>query len=189
MFNPFIFIRGLSSPSSGVQTVLTRYCLNIPGFPYNLLPVCCGNTGFKKKLGLVLACKSGLRVPLLPVRPSCPLQTILLRDLVGCDRPLQIVNEVWHTFFQFEVHQTAIIVSSCMAVTPCPGSSNLKKSPLNCNYYLQKAVIPDWIGSICPLRTYHSFFSRAEKPSENINTHLFLMNKKGLRNLSINSPD
>jgi hypothetical protein len=38
-----------------------------------------------------LAWKSGLKVPLLPLGHSCPLQTILLSDLVGCDSPLQKV--------------------------------------------------------------------------------------------------
>ncbi len=31
-----------------------------------------------------------------------------------------------------------------------------------------------------PLKTYHRTFSRAEKPSEDITRHLFLMNMKGL---------
>ena len=50
------------------------------GYPYNLLPVSCGDTSFKKSLGQVLAWKSGLNVPLLLLGPSCPLQTILLND-------------------------------------------------------------------------------------------------------------
>jgi hypothetical protein len=45
-----------------------------------------GDTGLKKYiLGLVLAWKSGHKVPLLPLEPSLPLQTILLSDLVECD--------------------------------------------------------------------------------------------------------
>jgi hypothetical protein len=55
--------------------------LTIPGFPNNLLPVSCGDIGFFKKR--LFAWKSGLEVPLLPLGPSCPLQTILLSDLVG----------------------------------------------------------------------------------------------------------
>jgi hypothetical protein len=45
--NPFLFIRGLSCPSS-VQASLTQNCLKltIPGFPYNCLPVFCGEIGF-----------------------------------------------------------------------------------------------------------------------------------------------
>jgi hypothetical protein len=66
----------------------------------------------KKILDLVLAWKSGLKVYLLPLGPSCPLQTILLSDLVGCDSPLQKDMAVWHTFLKFEAHRTTIIVSS-----------------------------------------------------------------------------
>jgi hypothetical protein len=34
-------------------------------------------------------------------------------------------------------------------------------------------------GQHCPLRTHHGAFSMAEKPSEDINSRLFLKNKKG----------
>ncbi len=55
-----------------------------------------------------LACVSGPIVPLLPLGPSCPLQTILLSDLVGCGSPLQIVMAVGALFLNFEARQTAI---------------------------------------------------------------------------------
>jgi hypothetical protein len=42
----------------------------------------------------VLAWKSGLKVPLLPFGPPCPLQTILMSDLVGCDSPLRIIMAI-----------------------------------------------------------------------------------------------
>jgi hypothetical protein len=45
-----------------------------------------------------LAWKSGLKVPFLPLGRSCPLQTFLLSDLVGCDWPLQMVMAFWRTF-------------------------------------------------------------------------------------------
>jgi hypothetical protein len=98
LLNPFLFIRGLSC-SGCIQASLSLNCLKltIPGFPYNCLPVSCGDIGFKKSLGLVLAWKSALKVPLLPLRRYCPLQTILLSDLVGCDSPLQIVMATWRT--------------------------------------------------------------------------------------------
>jgi hypothetical protein len=43
--NPFLFIRGLS------KTSLTHHCLELTmsGYPYNLLPVSCGDTSFLKK--------------------------------------------------------------------------------------------------------------------------------------------
>jgi hypothetical protein len=53
----------------------------------------------KKILGLVLAWKSGLEVPLLPLGPYCHLQTILLSDLAGYDSPLQIFMAIG-TLFQ-----------------------------------------------------------------------------------------
>ncbi len=72
--NPFLFIRGLSCPSS-VQTLLTQNCLKltIPGFPDNCLPVSCGDTGFLKKnprssFGL---CKQFSRVILVGVTALC----------------------------------------------------------------------------------------------------------------------
>ncbi len=91
VLNPFLFIRGLSCPRS-VQTSFTQNCikLTIPGFPYNLLPLSCGDTGFlQKRLGPVSPVKSGRKVSLLPLGRSCPLQTIPLSDLVGCGSPLQ----------------------------------------------------------------------------------------------------
>jgi len=93
--NPFLFIGGLPCPCC-VQASLSLCCpkLTIPGFPYNCLPVSCGDIGsLKKILGLVLAWKSGLKVSFLPLGRSCPLQTILLCGLVGCDGPLQMVTK------------------------------------------------------------------------------------------------
>ncbi len=50
----------------------------------------------------VLAWKSGLKVPSLPFGPPCPLQTILLSDLVGCSPPLTIQYTV-KKFIDFPV--------------------------------------------------------------------------------------
>jgi hypothetical protein len=55
---PTLFFLTLSyslegSPAlAGVKTLLTQNCLQltIPGFPYNLLPISCGDIGFKKSL-------------------------------------------------------------------------------------------------------------------------------------------
>ncbi len=117
-------------------------------------------------------------MPLLPLGPFCPLQTILLRDLVGSDSPLQIVMAVWHTVFKFEARQTAHIYSAagCHAGL---ASSHLKKCVIR--PFLSAEGCHTWLdGQHCPLRTYHGIFSRAEKPSEDTNGRLFLMNKKGL---------
>ncbi len=98
--NTFLFIRGLSCTSS-VQTSLTQNChkLTIPGFPYTVFLYLVMTLSLKKIICLVKAWKSGLKVPLLLLGPSCPLQTILLSDLVGCDSPLQIVMVIWRFFF------------------------------------------------------------------------------------------
>ncbi len=45
---------------------------------------------------------------------------------------------------------------------------------------MQRAVTPDEMGSIA-LPTYQDVFSKVEKPFDNINSRLFLMNKKGLK--------
>jgi len=64
-------------------------CINLtrPRFPYyNCLPVTCGNIDLNPMSSISLAIR--LKVPFLPLGRSCPLQTILLSDLVGCDGPL-----------------------------------------------------------------------------------------------------
>jgi hypothetical protein len=71
-----------------------------------------------------MALKSGLKVPLLPSGHYCPLQTILLSDLVGCYSLLQIVMAVPCTFSKFEARQIAIIVSSRLHT--CPGKFKFK---------------------------------------------------------------
>jgi hypothetical protein len=48
---------------------------------------------------------------------------------------------------------------------------------------MQRAVTPNWMSQHCPLITYLGVFSRVDKPSDDINTNLFLMNKKGVRGL------
>jgi hypothetical protein len=80
-------------------------------------------------------------------------------------------------FFKFEARQT-IIVSSRLP-HPTQQVQILKKwaklillSAAGCHTRLDRQH--------CLLRTYHRIFLRLEKPSEDINRHLFLMNKKGL---------
>ena len=101
LIHPFLFIRELSC-SSCIQASLSLNCLKLTilGFLHNCLPVSCGDIGFLKKiLGLVLAWKSGLKVPLL-LGPSCHLQTKSAQN------------------GHYYLHR---------AVTPYPASSNLKK--------------------------------------------------------------
>ncbi len=49
------------------------------------------------------------------------------------------------------------------AIKPTPGSSNFKKSAPDRHYYLQRAVKPNWMGSIALWEHIIAFFSRAEK--------------------------
>ncbi len=116
IFSPSLLL----SCTNCIQASLSLNCLKliIPGYYHNCLPVSCGDTGFlKKNLGLVLAQKSGLKVPFLVLRRSCPLQTILLSDLVGCDSPLQIVMAFWRFHHYCQPR----------AVTPDPESLNSNK--------------------------------------------------------------
>jgi len=153
--NPFLFIRGLSCPSCIQASLSLNFLkLTILGFPHNCLPLSCGDNWLLKKIQcLVLAWKSGLKVSFLPFGCSCPLQTILLRDLIVCDCPLQIVMAFWHT----------ILFSRGLSL-------QTKRAP-NCHFFLQRAVTPHWRGII----------ARVEELSDDINSHLFLMNKKELK--------
>ncbi len=47
------------------------------------------------------------------------------------------------------------------------------KSVPNCNFYLQRAVTPDCKGSIALWYHVRAFFSRLEKPSDDINPFIF----------------
>jgi hypothetical protein len=138
VFNPFSFIRGLSCPSS-IQTLLTQNCLTpiIPDLITEVFLYIVATLTIKKSLGL--------KVPVLPLALSCPLQTILLSDLVGCGSPLQMA--VCLHFFEILSAPNGHYYLQ-RAVTPDPASSNFKKSVANCHYYLQRAVTPNWMGSV-----------------------------------------
>jgi hypothetical protein len=82
-------------------------------------------------------------VPLLPLGPSCPLQTVLLSDLVGCGNPLQIVMAIWRTFLKFEARQTVIVVCSGL---PHPTHQIQIKNKLR-QTALAAGGYPDWMGS------------------------------------------
>ncbi len=96
--NMFLLTLSYSSEGSpalaGVKTLLTQNCLKltIPGFLYNLLPVSCGDIGFKKnpRSSIDLESKSAFTA-FRELLPSA-------NYLVGCDSPLQRVMTVWRTF-------------------------------------------------------------------------------------------
>ncbi len=104
-------------------------------------------------------------MPFLPLGCSCPLQTIVLSDLVGCDSPLQIDNLLGHHY--------------CQQRDVRPNS----KESLNSNK--QGAKLPLLSAEGCHTRLDGQHFpqgvySRVEKPSNDINSCLVLMNTKGL---------
>jgi hypothetical protein len=83
---------------------------------------------------------------LLHLRASCPLQTILLSDLVRCG---SLYVESNGRLAHFEICCTQNTYYSLQrAPTPYPASSNIKRSVPNCHFYLQRAVVSDWMGSI-----------------------------------------
>ncbi len=131
-------------------------------------PACC--------IGLILAWKLGLKVPSLCLGPYCHLQTILLSDLFGCDSPLQIGVDNWRTFFYLRRTEQPLL--SVAGSHTRLRKFEFKKSAPNCHYYLQRAVTSNQITQYCPLRKYHGVFLRVEKPSEDKNSRLLLMNKK-----------
>jgi hypothetical protein len=143
--------------------------LTTPGFPSNILRFSCGDIGLKK-----IACKSSivawisdLKVPLLPLGPSCPLQTILLNDLVGCGSPLQILMSLWRTFYNFKHAKQPLYVVCSGLLQPTRQVQILKK-------VRQMAILI--CSGLCiqldrrhsPLRTCHGVFLRADKLSDDI---------------------
>jgi len=127
-----------------------------------------------------MALKSGLKVPLLPSGRYCPLQTILLSDLVGCYSLLQIVMAVPCTFSKFEARQIAIIVSS--GLHSCPCKFKLKTSVKCTKLPLLSAVgcHTRLDGQHCPLRTDQMvFFQRLRNPLKILIAVYFFMNKEG----------
>ncbi len=87
----------------------------------------------RSSIGLVIRPESAFSV----FGRSCPLQTILLSNLVGCDSPLQIVMAFWGT----------IIISRGLSHPTQKVLIQTKRGP-NCHYYLQRAGTPDWMGLI-----------------------------------------
>ncbi len=96
---------------------------------------------------------------------------------IGCDSPLQIVQcngclaeyfQIWRTSNGHYYLQRAF--------TPDPASSNFKKVRQTAITIFKGLPHP---GQHCPLRTYQGFFFKGRETSEDINSRLLLMNKKG----------
>jgi hypothetical protein len=134
--NPFLFIRGLCCPSC-IQAFLNCLKLTIPEFLHNCFLVSCGDIGFKKNPRPNIAQEIWLQSALLPWGHSCPLQTVLLSDLVGCDSPLQRIMAFWRT----------IIVNRGLSHPTQKVWIQTQRAP-NSHFYLQRAVTPDCMGRI-----------------------------------------
>jgi hypothetical protein len=108
----FLTLSYSSEGSPAILTSLTQNCLKliIPGFPYKLLPVSCGDNGFSKQsLGQVLEIRPQSASTAVRALLHFANYSILTSDLVEYDNLLQIVLAVWRTFFKkFEVRQTAL---------------------------------------------------------------------------------
>ncbi len=112
----------------------------------------------------------------MPSGPSYPLQTILLGDLVGCGSLLQKV--IGALFFNLKYVKQPL--QSAAGSHTQPSKFKLKKSMPTGHSLSAAGFYTRLDGQHSPLKTYHSVFSRAEKPSEDIRQGLFQMNTKGL---------
>jgi hypothetical protein len=119
-----------------------------------------------------LAWKSGLKVLFLTLGRSCPLQTILLSDLVECDSPLHIVMAFWSIILSAEGCHTQ------------PRKFEFKQKGRQTAITISRGLSHPTEWAALPSENISGrFFSRVEKPSNNINSRFFLMNKKGLKGL------
>jgi hypothetical protein len=103
----------------------------------------------------------------VPLGRSCPLQTILLSDLAGCDSPLQIILAFWRTI---------IVIRELSHLTQKVWIQNKKGLPLlsaeGCHTRLD--------GQHCPLITYQGVFFKGGETLWWHKSRLFFRNKKGL---------
>ncbi len=101
---------------------LGTFKLTIPGFPCNLLPLSCGDIGFKKSsrcsIGLEIRPKSAF----IAIRLPLPSATILLSDLVRCNSPSAECISIWCTFLNLKLAKNPFL--SAMG---CHRKSKFKK--------------------------------------------------------------
>ncbi len=137
ILNPFLFIRGLSCPSC-IQALLSLNCLKLQylsRFPHNCLSVYCG---FKKNP------RSSIGLEIRPQSAFSAFRVLLPSANYSAEWPgrvwqpsADIVITIWPT----------IIVSRGLSHLTQKVWIQTKRVP-NCHYYLQRAVTPDWMGSI-----------------------------------------
>ncbi len=152
---PLILIRGLSCPTC-IQASLSLNCLKltIPGFPYNCLPVSCGDIGFKKNPRSSIGLK---------IRPQSAF-TAFRALLPSANSSAEWSGRVWQPSADSNVRLEHHYCQQ-RAVKPDPESSNSYKKgaklPLlsadRCHTRLEGQCA-------CPLITYQAFFSRWRNP-------------------------
>ncbi len=113
---------------------------------------------FLKSTGQVSACKSGIKVPLLPLGPSCPLQTILWVGWFShVWQPGTDSNGRLACFFFINSSQPNSHNSLQRAHTPDLASSNLKKMRQTV-ITICSGLFYQTDGQHSPLKTYHGVF-------------------------------
>ncbi len=102
---------------------------------------------------------------------------------------VKIYRNLKGTKYSSQVHKNNLkcaeqLLLSAAGCHTRPGRSNLKKNHApNLHFYLHGGVTPNSKGSIALWEHITAFFSRAEKPSEDLNGLLLFINKKGLNKL------
>jgi hypothetical protein len=162
VINPFLFIRGLACPSS-VHTSLAQNCLEltISGFPYNFLPVSCGDNGFKKNR------RTSICVEIRPQSAFLAFRVLLPSANNSADwsgrvwQPSADNNGHLTIFFSnFEACQTAITICRGLSrPTQEVQKNNHEQSMPNGRYNLQRAVTLNWKGGIALWELNAAFFS------------------------------
>ncbi len=86
---------------------------------------------------------------------------------------------IWSPFLNFWCAKQPLLSAAGCHTRPSKFKFKNKVCP-NCHYCLQRAVTPDWMGSTAPWEHI-----TAEKPSGAINSCLFWMSKKGLKQATL----
>ncbi len=164
--NPFLFIRGLSCPSC-IQASLSLNCLKltIPGFPHNCLLASCGDIGFLKNP------RSSLGLEIRPLSAFSAFRALL----PSANYSAEWSGRVW----QPSADSNGLFAHHyCQqrAVTPYSERLNSNKKGAKLSLLSTEGCHTQMDWQHCPLITY-------QKPSDDINSCLFLMNKKGLKRI------
>jgi hypothetical protein len=169
-FNPFLFIRGLSCPSC-IQASLSLSCLNltIPGFPHNCLPVSCGDIGVLKNPRSSIGQEIRPQSAFSDFRARLPSANYSAEWSGWVWQPSADSTGFWHT---------TLFSRSCHIR---PRKFEFKQKGRQAAISICRGLSHPTRGAALPSDNISGRFSRVEKPSDDINSRLFLMNKKGLK--------